>query len=178
MLAAIQPFLLPPADGRLIVGGTALAGTLPPVTLPTPERTPQVPPTCVAGMREEANPAVRAVREAPLKLGMGLQDRVQRGLILPDKRPGAIVLVPIRAKRENLLEGYGKKAKLSVTMWSVLCTPSSYPLDANASRGRARFFLRQGQGSAKTVRTNGPLPLVPPAHPVCRAGADSLGVRS
>jgi len=178
LAAAIEAFLLLPSDGRLIVGGTPLAGTLPPVMLPAAERTTQVPPTSVAGMRKEPNPAVRAVSDAAAKLGMGLQDRVQRGLILPDKRPGAIVLVPIRAKREKLLDGYGKKARLSVTMRMLLDTPSSYPLDANASRGGARFFLRQRQRSARTIRTNGPLPIVPPAHPVCRAGADSLRVRS
>lgn len=118
---------------------------------PTAEWTTQIPPTSVAGMREEPNPTVRAVCDAPLKLGMGVQDRVQRGLILLDKRSGAIVLVPIRAKREKPLDGYGKKARLSVTMWIVLCTPSSYPLDANASRGRARFFVRNRQGTAGTA---------------------------
>ena len=90
---------------------------------------------------------------------MGLQDRVQRGLILPDKRPGAIVLMPIRAKREKLLDGYGKKARLSAIISIVLYTPSSYLFDANASRGRARFFVRHGRGSARTVRTNDPLTL-------------------
>lgn len=138
--AAIEEFLLPFARSRLVVRSTPLAGTLPPIVLPAAEGTTQVPPTCVPGMREKADPAVNAVRDAPLKLGMGLQDRVQRGLILPDQRPGAVVLMPIRAKREKLLDGDGKKARLSVIMEIVLCTPSSYLIDADASRGRARFF--------------------------------------
>ena len=63
--------------------------------LPTAERTPQLLPTHIAGMREKTNPALRAGSYAPAQLGMRLQDRVQRGLILPDKRPGAVLLVPI-----------------------------------------------------------------------------------
>ena len=112
------------------------------MVLPAAERASQVPPTCVAGMREKANPAVRAVSDAAPQLGMGLQNRVQRGLILPDKRPGAIVLMPICAKREKPLDGYGKKARLSTIIAIVLYTPSSYLFDANASRGGARFFVR------------------------------------
>jgi len=144
MAAAIEPLLLRFPGRRLVVGGTPSAGTLPTMVLPATEGTTQVPPTRVSRMREKANPAVRAVRYAPLKLGMRLQDRVQHGLILPDKRPGAIELMPIRAKREKLLDGDGKKARLSAILSIVLYTPSSYLFDANASRGRARFFVREG----------------------------------
>jgi hypothetical protein len=107
---------------------------------PTAERTTQIPTTYVAGMSEKPNPAVNAMRDATIELGMGLQDRVQGDLILPDKWPGAIELMPIRPKREKLLGGYDKKARLSVTMRSDLSTPSSYLIEAKASRGRARFF--------------------------------------
>jgi len=110
------------------------------MVLPTAEWASQVLPPGVAGVRKEPNSALRAESEAPLNLRMALQDRVQRGLILPDKRPGAIALMPICAKREELLDGYGKKARLSTIISIVLCTPSSYLFDANASRGRARFF--------------------------------------
>ncbi|MGO9270424.1 MAG: hypothetical protein ACLQOO_09260 [Terriglobia bacterium] len=122
--------------------GTPLVGTLPAVMPAATKRATQVPPASVAGMREKANPAVNAGNEALLKFGMGLQGRVQRRLILPDKRLGAIVLMPIYAKCETLLEGNGKKAKLSVIIWIVLFTTSSYLIDAIASRGRARLFLR------------------------------------
>jgi hypothetical protein len=93
-------------------------------------------------MREKANAALLAGNEATLQpqLGMGLHDRVQRSLILTDKRLSAVVLAPVVAKRENFLDRYDKKARLSVIMLSVLCTPSSYLLDAKASRGRARSF--------------------------------------
>lgn len=83
-------------------------------------------------MREKANAAQLAGNEATLQLqlGMRLHDRVQRSLILTDKRVSAIVLVPVIAKRENFPDRYDKKARLSVTMLSVLHTPSSYLLDA------------------------------------------------
>jgi len=145
LAAAIETFLLAFPGGRLIVGGAPSAGTPPTMVLPAAEGTTQIPATCVPGMREKPNPAVSAVCGTTPKLGMGLQDRVQRGLILPDKRPGAVLLVPIRAKREKSLDGYGKKARFSVMMRIDLCTPSSYPIDANASRGRARFFVRYGK---------------------------------
>jgi len=117
--------------------------------LPAAKGTPQVPPTRIARMRQKANPALRAVGHAPQQPGMGLYDRVQRGLILPDKRPDAVELMPIGAKREKLLDGYGKKARLSVILAMVLDTPSSYLFDAEASRGRARFFDAPGVGICK-----------------------------
>lgn len=83
---------------------------------PTAKRTTQIPTAYVAGMSEKPNPAVNAVSDAKLELGMELQDRVQRDLILPDKRPGVIEFMPIRPKREKLLGCYDKKARLSVTM--------------------------------------------------------------
>jgi hypothetical protein len=138
----------------------------------------QVPPTCVAGMREKAYPAVHAVGDAAPKLGVGLQHRVQRGLILPDKRLGAIELMPIRAKGEKLLDGDDKKASASAILLIVLNTPSSYLFDANASRGRTRFFMRNGQELAGTARTNGLLPIAPPARSICRAAADPSRVTS
>ena len=178
MAASIEPLLLRLPDRRPIIRGAPLAGTLPAMVLPAAKRTPQVPPTRITGMREKANSAVRAGNDAPTKLEMGLQDRVQRGLILPDKRPGAIVPVPIRTKREKPLDGYGKKARPSAILFIALYTPSSYLFDANASRGRARFFVRYGRGSTRTARTNDPLCTVPPNRPVCQVGADPLRVKS
>ena len=178
LAASIEPLLLRFPGRRPVIRGAPLAGTLPAMVLPAAERTPQVPPTGVAGMREKAKPAVRAGNDAPAKLGMGLQDRVQHGLILPDKRPGAIVPMPIRPKREKPLDGYGKKARPSAILFIVLYTPSSYLFDANASRGRARFFLRHGRGSTRTARTNDPLRTVPPNRPVCQVGVDPLRVKS
>jgi len=178
LAAGIQPLLLPLPGRRPVVRGAPLAGTLPAMVLPAAERAPQVPPTRIARMREKANPALRAGNGTPAKLGMGLQDRVQRGLILPDKRPGPIVLVPIRTKREELLDGDGKKARLSAILAMVVCTPSSYLFDANASRGRARFFVRNRPGTAKTVRADSASPIACPDHSPYRAGAVLLRVTS
>jgi hypothetical protein len=124
-------------------------------------------------MREKADPAVDAVGNAAPKLGMGLQHRVQHGLILPDKRPGAIELMPIRAKREKLLDGDGKKARLSAILSIVVDTPSSYLFDANASRGRTRFFLRDAQKSAAAASTNTPSAIARSTRSPCPVHAAS-----
>lgn len=128
--------------GRPVEFGAALVGALPAMVLPAAEGTSKIPTIRVAGMGEKPDPAVSAVRDTALKLGTQSQDRVQLRLILPDKRLGAIILVPIRPKREKLLDGDDKKARFSVTMRKLFCTPSSYRIDAKASRGRARFFMR------------------------------------
>ena len=171
LAAGIEKFLLTLPLGRAIVCGAALVGTLSSVVLPATEGTSQLPPARVAGMRQKANPAVDAVNDALLKMGTGSQNRVQRRLILPDKRFGAIVPVPIRAKRETFLDGDGKKAKFAVIL-VILFTSSSYLIEANASRGRARFFLRSQQKSAPTVRTTDSRRLVPPDHFSRRDSAD------
>jgi hypothetical protein len=113
----IQSFLLAFSGGRLIVRRTSFVGTLSAVVLPAAERTTQVPTTGAARMREKPNPAVLAVSHAPLQIGVGFQNRVQRDLILPDKWSGAIELVPIRTKREKLLDGDGKKARYNRKLW-------------------------------------------------------------
>lgn len=148
------------------------------MVLPASERAPQVPPTCIARMREKANPAVDAARDAALQFGTRLQHGVQNGLILLDNRPGAIELMPIGAKREEeLLDGDGKKASRSAIML-VVDTPSSYLFDANASRGRTRFFLRDGQRIARAARTNRLTPIAAPVRSLYRALANSPAATS
>ena len=102
--------------------------------------TAKILPFRVAGMREEANPAVAAPHCAALQIGTIPQGRVERQLILTNKRTGAVVLVPILAKRENFPDGYSKTARFSVTIWIFFCISSSYLLDAKASSSRARIF--------------------------------------
>lgn len=129
--------------------GTPLAGTPSAMMLPTAERATQILPTCVAGVSQKTNATVPAVRHAAAQFGMRLHHRVQRGLILTDKRIRAVVLMPIRAKREKLLDSDDKKARLSVTIRIEFCTPSSYLVDAKASRGRARFFCAPPKNSLR-----------------------------
>jgi hypothetical protein len=94
---------------------------------------------------------VNAENDTSLKFGMGLHGRVYGRLILPDKRLGAIVLMPIRAEGENFLQRDKKKAKLSVIIW-MSCTSSSYLIAANASRGRAKFFYAPRRNLLKSRR--------------------------
>jgi len=115
---------------------------MPTMVLPAAEWAAQVPAAFISAVGQKPNSTVRTACDAALKFGMGSQGRVERGLVLPDKRLGAIVLMPIRAKREQSLDRDDKKARLSVIILIELDTPSSYPIDAIASRARARFFLR------------------------------------
>ena len=108
--------------------------------LPATERTAEIRAPRVAGMREEANGAVAAAHCAVPQRRTLPQDGVQGELILTNERLGAVVLVPILAKSKNFRDGYGKSDRLSVKMLIVSCMSSSYSLDANASRGRARIF--------------------------------------
>jgi hypothetical protein len=94
---------------------------------------------------------MNAVHQAGLQFGLRLQHGVERVLILPNERAGAIILMPVRPKREKLLDGDNKKATLSVRIRIDLCTPSSYRLDAKASRGRARFFFANTQRHTKEL---------------------------
>lgn len=137
--AGIQPPLLPFPRNRSVISRTALVGTPSAVASPATKRATQIESAGIAGMREKPNPAVRAMSRARLQLGMRLENGVQGRLVAEDQRPGRFVLVPIRPERESSLDRDDKKARFSVIM-SILHTPRSYPIDAQASRGRARFF--------------------------------------
>ena len=161
LAAGIEKFLLAFSLGRLIVRGAPLLGTLLAMVPPAAERTTQLPPTCVAGMSEEANPAVHAVSDAPLKFGMGLQRPSPAPSDIagqaawrdrPDANPRETRKTSRRRRQKSQPLGYN---------CYVLCTPSSYLIDAKASRGRARFFVRHDQESAKTVGTNDSPPITP-----------------
>jgi hypothetical protein len=137
---AVETFLVPSPLGRLIVFSAPLVAPLATIVLPAAERTAEIPTPGIAGMCEEANAAVAAVHRAVPQRRMLPQDGVQGQLILTNERLGAIVLVPILAKSKNFRDGYRKRDRLSVKMLIVSCMSSSYSLDANASRGRARIF--------------------------------------
>lgn len=114
------------------------------IVLAAAERTAEVLSTCIAWMREEANSTVATANRAVFQTGTNAQDGIERELILTNKRKGAVVLVPILAKRENFPDGYDKTARFSVKMLSGLSISSSYTLDAKASRCGARIFLCNG----------------------------------
>jgi hypothetical protein len=110
------------------------------MVLTATELAAQVPPICIPRMREEPNPTPAAADRTACQIRMSAQNGIQRPLILTNKRTGAVVLMPIPAKRKELADGYDKNAKFSVRMLMLLCMSPSYSLDAIASRGRAGIF--------------------------------------
>jgi hypothetical protein len=158
--AGVEPLLLQLPGSRAVVSGTTMVGAALAMAPAAAERAPQVPPAGIAGMREKPNPTVCATGHAGPQLRMRFQHRVQHRLVVADQRLGLMILVPIRPKRENFLDGNDKKARFSATIPSVLCTTSSYPIDAQASRGGARFFLCPPQ--ARTANRRSCLPALAP----------------
>ena len=136
----VELFLIRSALVRLIVLPAPRVAALATMVLSTTERTTEILATCIPRMREEANPTVATGNRTVFQIGTIAQDGIERELILTNKRKGAIVLVPIFAKRKNFPDGYDKIARFSVKMLSGLSISSSYSLDAKASRCRARIF--------------------------------------
>jgi len=128
------------ATVRLVVLLAPLVGLLGMVVLTATERAAEISPIRVPRMGQKANSTVAAVDRTACQIRTIAQDGIQRDLILTNKRTSAVVLMPIRAKRENFAGGYDKNAKFSVRMLIRLFMSSSYSLDANASRGRAGIF--------------------------------------
>jgi hypothetical protein len=137
---AVETFLVLFGVVFSIVFPAPIIAALATMMLPAAERATQILATRVAGMRQKADPAVKAENRAVPQLRTIAQDGIQRALILPNKRKGAVVLVPLFAKRENFGDRYDKSARFSVKMSSGFCISSSYSLDAKASRRRARIF--------------------------------------
>jgi hypothetical protein len=117
-----------------------LVGLLATMVPTATELAEKIPPIRISRMRQEPNSTVAAVDRTACQTGMIAQDGIQRELILTNKRTDAVVLMPIRAKREEFPDGYDKNAKFSVRMLIRFCMSSSYSLDANASSGRPRIF--------------------------------------
>jgi len=170
---AVEKFLLPSARCRSVILPGPLIGTLATMVLSAAERATEIRATRVTGMRQEADPTVAAANRAVLQIRTIAQDGIQRVLILTNKRIGAVVLMPILAKRENFRDRYDKIARFSVTMLIGFCITSSYSLDAKASRGRARFFYRSTQKIAPPIRASDPRITSYPPSSSCPAAATS-----
>jgi hypothetical protein len=82
------------------------------------------------------------------------QSGIQRHLIITNNRISAVVLVPIFPKGEDFRSGYKKSARFSVMILILLCMPSSYSLDAKASRGRPRVFSAHPPQALLPIRAN------------------------
>jgi len=159
----VEKLLVPTSRVRSIVLSAPCIRLLAAAVLTATERAVEIPPIGVSRMRQKANGAVTAVDCTACQTGMIAQDRIQRGLVLTNKRTGTIVLMPVRAKRKEFPGGYDKNARFSVKMLIVLGTPSSYELDAKASRSRARFFCQSAQKDRRSDR------MTHPSANVCRA---------
>lgn len=138
------------------------------------ERAAQILTVVVARMREEPNPAVFAVHRATGQLGTSLQNGVERDLILTNKRTSTFLLVPILGKRENLLDAYDEKARLSAMLRIHFFMPSSYLLDAKAPRGGRGFSSLFHLKADQSRRPNTPRPKGHPAALPCPARKSSL----
>jgi hypothetical protein len=138
------------------------------------ERAAQILTVVVARMREEPNSALFAVRHATGQLGTSLQNGVERDLILTNERTSTLLLVPVLGKRENLLDAYDEKARLSVMLRIVSSMSSSYLLDAKATRGGRGFFSRFHLKADQARRPNTPRPKAHPAAILCPARSSSL----
>ena len=66
------------------------------------ERTPQIFPARVLRSRQEPNPAVKAVLDTTLQLVIGIQEGVERRLILTNKPIDRFAVLPICPIREKL----------------------------------------------------------------------------
>lgn len=104
------------ATVRSIVLLASLVGLLTTVVLAATKRAAEIPPIRIPRMGQKANSTVAAVDRTACQTGMIAQDGIQRELILTNKRTDAVVLMPIRAKREEFPGGYDKNAKFSVKM--------------------------------------------------------------
>lgn len=135
----IEVLLLSSSGRRLIISRGASAGLVLTVMLATAERTAEITSTGIARMRQKANATVNAMGDTPVQVRISGNDRVERVLVLTNKRINTLVQVPIFAKRKEIADGDDKKASDSVII-SNLDTPSYYSIDAKASRRSTRFF--------------------------------------
>ena len=84
--------------GCLIIPLAPLVGSLAAVVLAATELAAEIPPIGVSRMRQKANATLAAVNRTACQIRTIAQDGIERQLILTNKRVGAVVLVPIRAK--------------------------------------------------------------------------------
>jgi hypothetical protein len=122
------------------------------------ERAAQILTAGVARMGKEPNPAVLAAHRATGQLGTSLQNGVERGLILTNKRTSTLLLVPILGKRENPLDAYEEKARSSAILWILSFMLSSYLLDAEAPRVGRGFSSHFQQKTDQARRLTAPRP--------------------
>lgn len=163
----VELFLVRSPLIRLIVLPAPRVAALATMVLSTTKRAAEILSTRIPRMREEANSTAATGNRTLFQTRTIAQDGIERELILTNKRTGAIVLVPIFAKRKNFPDGYDKIARFSVKMLIVLSISSSYSLDAKASRCRARIFYATAKKLPHRIRATHPRLTNSPTHSSC-----------
>ncbi len=171
---AIETLFIPASLVGLIVLLASFVPTLATVLCATAERTAEILPVCVPRMREETNSAAATTDRTVFQIRTIAQDGIEPELILTNKRKGAVVLMPILAKRENLGDGYDKNARFSVKMLILCCISSSYGLDAKASRCRARIFYAEARKIPEPIRATDRHVSNSPTYSSCPADLTAL----
>jgi hypothetical protein len=95
---SVELFLVRSPLVRLIVLPAPRVAALATMVLSAAKGAAEISTTRIAWMREEANPAVAAADCAVLQIRNSPQGRIQRQLILTNKRTSAVVLMPILPK--------------------------------------------------------------------------------
>jgi hypothetical protein len=113
--------------------------------LSTAEGTVQIVSAGIAGMSEKPNSTMTTASDARLQIVIVFHGFVERVLMLLNERDGAILSMPIGTKRETFRQRDDKNARFSVMIRMLLDISSSYPLEADASRGRMRIFYARSR---------------------------------
>jgi hypothetical protein len=137
---SVERLLLSASRLGSIVPLAPLVALLAAMVLTATERAAEIPPMGIPWMGQKADATMAAADRTAYQTGAIAQNSIERQLILTNKRVGAVALMPIGTKFKIFRNRYRKNARFSVKMWSDFFTPSSYSLDANASRCRARIF--------------------------------------
>ena len=121
---------------------------------------PQIFPAGILRSRQESNATVKAVFDATLQFAIGLQEGVQRRLILPNKRTDATVLMPIDLIREKLPDRDQKKTGSRLQFQYV-----SHPRPTSSTlmrrvEGRGFFMPQQNKPGKNSLHSFPPTSLI------------------
>jgi len=86
------------------------------MAVPAAKGTAEILSPAVARVAQKEDPAVRAALEARPKVRLRLQRQAQGAVVPKDEVKRLALAVPAQAEREDLLDFYDKKARVSLTM--------------------------------------------------------------
>ncbi len=135
--------------------------------------TPQIFPASVLRSCQESNATVKAVLDATLQFGMGLQEGIQSRLILPNKRINLFVFVPICPIREKLPDRDQKETRSRLQFQYFFSQPRP-TVSTLMRRVEGRGFLCANRKTVKRNRSRRFSPhllshhWLPPSYPTLR----------